>query len=690
MPASPVAPPELADTLKQQWRAGSPPDLRAALRDHPTLVRYRSLVLDLAFEAYALREEAGPAPDPEAFCRDLPAYRSDVRALLRDYRALQDNPHVLNGFRFPGPGETFDRCEVVRELGHGAFARAYLATDRYTGGRRVVLKLSATASVEAELLGQLRHPHVAEVLWARPVEGGSAVCMLYGGAATLLDVIAAAFADPVEPPTARTVREAIDAAGAGLPPPNDPVPPPLLRPGGTYADAVARVAARLAGALAYVHGRGLTHGDLKPSNVVLAPGGHPYLIDFNLSGREGERNRYGGTLPYMAPERVRRLLAQDAAAGDGRAADVYAFGAVLHEALTGRVPFPPLEGAHLKVIAADLHRRQLAGAPRLRAVGVPRALARVVDACLAAEPARRPTAADLERRLGRFVRRRVRRARVAVALVLAGLAVLAGVQMGAGPPDTSRSDPPPETEPVPRPTTPDGLIARARQALAAGDRLAAEMALAEADRERPTGESAALRGLCSSKAGKWTWAVHWYEQAIARPEPQPAWVYNNLAFARLQSPGNAATPLWRAVDEASRALELEPGLRPAHYNRAWARFRAALDRRTRAITDPESVRALEIDIQSAMAERPVVPDLYYLAAQFYAASSVNQPARADLAIGYLRQGIAAGLAPTGLDGDLVFKAHLARHPEFPGLAKLARGPSTGSAADRCLIDPFAR
>ena len=275
----------------------------------------------------------------------------------------------------------------------------------------MVLKLSAAGSVEGETLGQVRHPHAAEVLWAKRIGDGSAVCMLFGGAATLLDAVSAAFVNATEPPTARTVLDAIDAAGAGLPPPNDPVPPPLLRPGRSYADAIARIAARLAGALAHLHGRGVTHGDLKPSNVVLAPGGHPYLIDFNLSGAAGEGHRYGGTLPYMAPERVRRFLDKDVPAQDGPPADVYSFGAVVYEALSGRVPFALLDHADLKVIAADQLRRQLTGPPRLAMPGVPRGLARLVERCLAIDPTGRPTAAELERRLDRFVRRRVWRCR---------------------------------------------------------------------------------------------------------------------------------------------------------------------------------------------------------------------------------------------------------------------------------------
>src|SRR5690242_9451981 len=225
MPTTTLAPVELASALKRAWRDGAAPDVLGALRDHPELLRHRTLVVDLAYEEYCLREEAGRPPPTESFCRDLPAFRSDVREVIRGHRALVDHPELLDpvAVRWPEPGEAFEGFRVVRELGRGAFARAYLAIDPDTGNRPVVLKLSPTTSDEARTLGPVRHPHVAEVLWARRANGVSAICMRFVGAATLRDVVAAAYEARTEPPTARTVLAAIDTAGQGLPA-AEPVP----------------------------------------------------------------------------------------------------------------------------------------------------------------------------------------------------------------------------------------------------------------------------------------------------------------------------------------------------------------------------------------------------------------------------------------------------------------------------------
>ena len=98
----------------------------------------------------------------------------------------------------------------------------------------------------------------------------------------------------------------------------------------------------VASALAAAHGRGLVHRDVKPANVLVARGGeesgdHIYLTDFGIARRtDGDSiTRTGmlvGTVDYMAPERL------EGGRGDA-ASDIYSFGCMLFELLTGHVPF---------------------------------------------------------------------------------------------------------------------------------------------------------------------------------------------------------------------------------------------------------------------------------------------------------------------------------------------------------------
>ena len=111
-----------------------------------------------------------------------------------------------------------------------------------------------------------------------------------------------------------------------------------LGDGPLSAEETVAVAAQIGGALDAAHERGLVHGDVKPSNVLIDGHGHVYLADFGLTKRLGdERSAAGdgqlmGTIDYVAPEQIRGEPV------DGRA-DIYSLGCLLFECLAGRQPF---------------------------------------------------------------------------------------------------------------------------------------------------------------------------------------------------------------------------------------------------------------------------------------------------------------------------------------------------------------
>lgn len=138
----------------------------------------------------------------------------------------------------------------------------------------------------------------------------------------------------------------------------------------------ARAIARdIAAALQVAHRNGVTHRDVKPSNILMAPDGRAKLADFGIAKAHDltsltESGAMLGTLHYMAPEKK----------PDGRA-DFYSLGVVLYEALTGSVPFPgdPVEAPHL-------HRT---AEPDLRRISDPNAR-QLVTWLLQKDPANRP------------------------------------------------------------------------------------------------------------------------------------------------------------------------------------------------------------------------------------------------------------------------------------------------------------
>jgi serine/threonine protein kinase len=141
------------------------------------------------------------------------------------------------------------------------------------------------------------------------------------------------------------------------------------------------------------HGRGVLHCDIKPANVLLGPDGKPRLADFGQSRLSHEDRPALGTMFYMAPEQ-----ADPKATPDARW-DVYALGALLYCLLTGEPPYRDAPGVDTLDEPTALeerlarYRRLLREAPRprkhRRVPGVDRALAEIIDRCVAVNPARR-------------------------------------------------------------------------------------------------------------------------------------------------------------------------------------------------------------------------------------------------------------------------------------------------------------
>ncbi|WP_175409241.1 serine/threonine-protein kinase, partial [Streptomyces sp. TRM64462] len=158
----------------------------------------------------------------------------------------------------------------------------------------------------------------------------------------------------------------------------------VKRNGPLGAEELRGLGAGLAEALRDIHRAGVVHRDLKPSNVLLAADG-PKVIDFGISRPvDGEvRTETGkliGTPPFMAPEQFQRP--RDV----GPAADVFAMGAVLVHAATGRGPF---DSNSPYIVAYQVVHNE----PDL--AGVPEDLVPLLRRCLAKDPAARPTPEEL-------------------------------------------------------------------------------------------------------------------------------------------------------------------------------------------------------------------------------------------------------------------------------------------------------
>jgi eukaryotic-like serine/threonine-protein kinase len=254
-----------------------------------------------------------------------------------------------------GSGLVLGRYRPLKPLGSGGSGSVWLARDEQTG-LEVALKIvaregkaAARAEREAAAAARLRHPSCLRA---------------YAFARDARNVYIAYEYIP-----GNTFREAIRA--------------------GELNDAAAIAAcAEICDALAHAHAEGILHRDVKPSNVLLGADGRAKLLDFGLARMaEAEtltaQGDVPGTLAYIAPE---RLAGEDATG----AADVWAIGVMLWEALAGQHPF-----WHTSML--ETARAIESGAPSLEELrpDLPKALITLVDTALSLNPARRPTAAHL-------------------------------------------------------------------------------------------------------------------------------------------------------------------------------------------------------------------------------------------------------------------------------------------------------
>lgn len=262
----------------------------------------------------------------------------------------------MDALRAQDPPRIGDYVLLAR-LGAGGMGQVYLG--RSPGGRLVAVKV-----VREEITG---HPE-ALARFRREAETVRAVRSAY--TANLID--AGLDADPywiateyvTGPTLARAVRE------------RGPFPVATCR----------RLIAAMAEGLASVHAYGVTHRDLKPQNVLLGSQG-PQLIDFGIArGVEQTALTQDGQAPgtpgFTAPEVLTRNEV-------GAAADVFALGATVAYAATGRAPFGGGDSAAVSYRAVH---------EEIDTVGVEPGLAALIRACVEKDPARRPGPAELIRR----------------------------------------------------------------------------------------------------------------------------------------------------------------------------------------------------------------------------------------------------------------------------------------------------
>ncbi len=215
--------------------------------------------------------------------------------------------------RIPGPGETFGRYQLERELGQGGMGVVHAALDTVLG-RRVALKIVAPHLARDE---EFRTRFAREAATQARLDSPHVVRIYDHGEHDGILFISTQLVDGVDLASLVAARGALD---------------PALAVG---------VTEQLLAGLADAHRAQVVHRDVKPANVLVTEHGAAYLCDFGIATMAGQGlTRTGqviGSLPWMAPE---RHYGQDA----GAAGDLYSAGCLLWFALTGAAPFVGSDG----------------------------------------------------------------------------------------------------------------------------------------------------------------------------------------------------------------------------------------------------------------------------------------------------------------------------------------------------------
>jgi serine/threonine-protein kinase len=315
-------------------------------------------------------------------------------------------------------GVRFGPYEITAPLGAGGMGEVYRARDTRLG-RDVAIKVLPAAFTsdaprvarfeqEAKTLASLNHPRIAQIYGLERSDSTTALAMELVEGTTLLERL-----------------------GQG------PLP----------VEEAQDIAMQIADALEAAHERGIVHRDLKPANIKLTPDGTVKVLDFGIAKALDARQASGpgpaalttpamteagfvlGTAAYMSPEQARGKAVDERT-------DVWAFGCVLYEMLTGKAAF-------LGEDVTSTLARVLEVSPNLRALParVSPAVRRTLELCLEKDPRKRlADMRDVRLALaGAFVPAQVmqplwRRAWPAVAMLVVGLLVASAYFMSVRPP----------------------------------------------------------------------------------------------------------------------------------------------------------------------------------------------------------------------------------------------------------------
>jgi serine/threonine protein kinase/formylglycine-generating enzyme required for sulfatase activity/dienelactone hydrolase len=338
---------------------------KALAQEQPqTAEKYQKI--KAVFQAILEVEPQNRAAFLEAACQNDAELRHEVERLLNHYDSGFMEEPVIQNADFPAIveslqlGQRIGRYEIIKRLGAGGMGEVYLAEDGHLN-RKVALKMLAPHLVadagsrarflrEARLASALDHPNICTIHEICESESYSFISMQYVEGKTLSEVIS---------------KQAL------------------------ALESLLSISLQVADALRTAHAQGIIHRDIKSGNILITARGQAKVLDFGLAKsllpngeaadvRLTQTGAISGTPAYMSPEQARGERV------DYRS-DIFSFGVVLYEMVTGRLPFKKKSQA--ETMNAIINEPHLSVTNVIKET--PPELSAVIDKALAKEPEKR-------------------------------------------------------------------------------------------------------------------------------------------------------------------------------------------------------------------------------------------------------------------------------------------------------------
>jgi tetratricopeptide (TPR) repeat protein/predicted Ser/Thr protein kinase len=292
-------------------------------------------------------------PDESRFCSKCGSSLSELFETMT--YAGAGRPEEEKAGRFTA-GQMFDdRYRIIEEIGRGGMGRVFKAEDTALGITVALKVIRPSLSSDPRFVDRFKK----EMLLARSISHENVIRIFDLGEAHGTKYIS------MEYIKGQSLKDFVHSSGT------------------LSIETVTHIARQIGEALKVAHDKGIVHQDLKPSNIVVDQSGRAYILDFGLAKavramaaeREGES---AGTPQYMSPE-------QATGGKVGPASDIYSYGAVLYEMVTGKPMFEAETPAEYK----KKHASERPAPPARINPHLPRPLEHIILRCLEKDPAKR-------------------------------------------------------------------------------------------------------------------------------------------------------------------------------------------------------------------------------------------------------------------------------------------------------------